>query len=85
MRPTSTAGSKARISAMRPTAAAFWCARCRMAARRRRRDCAANDLIVGVGRTPVSNTKSFREASKGLNLLLLNVRRGSAVVLIPIR
>ena len=44
-----------------------------------------NDLIVGVGRTPVSNTKSFREASKGLNLLLLNVRRGSAVVLIPIR
>jgi Do/DeqQ family serine protease len=44
-----------------------------------------NDLIVGVGRTPVSNTKSFREASKGLNLLLLNVRRGSGVVLIPIR
>jgi Do/DeqQ family serine protease len=44
-----------------------------------------NDLIVGVGRTPVSNTKSFREATKGLNLLLLNVRRGSAVVLIPIR
>jgi Do/DeqQ family serine protease len=44
-----------------------------------------NDLIVGVGRTPVSNTKSFREASKGLNLLLLNVRRGTAVVLIPIR
>jgi Do/DeqQ family serine protease len=44
-----------------------------------------NDLIVGVGRTPVSNTKSLREASKGLNLLLLNVRRGSGVVLIPIR
>jgi S1-C subfamily serine protease len=45
----------------------------------------ANDLIVGIGRTPVSNTKSLREASKGLNLLLLNVRRGSGVVLIPIR
>ena len=45
----------------------------------------ANDLIVAVGRTPVSNTKSFREAGKGLNLLLLNVRRGSATVLIPIR
>ncbi|HLW25045.1 MAG TPA: DegQ family serine endoprotease [Steroidobacteraceae bacterium] len=44
-----------------------------------------NDLIVGVGRTPVTSTKSFREAAKGLNLLLLNVRRGSAVVLIPIR
>jgi serine protease Do/serine protease DegQ len=45
----------------------------------------ANDLIVGVGRTPVTNTKSFREAAKGLNLLLLNVRRGASVVLIPIR
>jgi len=45
----------------------------------------ANDLIVAVGRTPVSNTKAFREAAKGVNLLLLNVRRGAAVVLIPIR
>jgi len=45
----------------------------------------ANDLIVGVGRTPVSNTKTFREAAKGASVLLLNVRRGSAVVLIPIR
>ena len=44
-----------------------------------------NDLIVGVGRTPVSNTKSFREAAKGANVLVLNVRRGSAVFLIPIR
>jgi serine protease Do/serine protease DegQ len=45
----------------------------------------ANDLIVGVGRTPVSNTKTFRAAAKGANVLLLNVRRGAAVVLIPIR
>jgi Do/DeqQ family serine protease len=45
----------------------------------------ANDLIVGVGRTPVSNTKSFREAAKGANVLVLNVRRGSAVFLIPVR
>jgi Do/DeqQ family serine protease len=45
----------------------------------------ANDLIVGVGRTPISNTKSFREAAKGANVLVLNVRRGSAVFLIPIR
>ena len=45
----------------------------------------ANDLIVGVGRTPVTNNKTFREAAKGVSLLLLNVRRGSAVVLIPIR
>ncbi|MDP9014562.1 MAG: DegQ family serine endoprotease [Pseudomonadota bacterium] len=45
----------------------------------------ANDLIVGVGRTPVTNTKTFRQAAKGANVLVLNVRRGSAVFLIPIR
>lgn len=45
----------------------------------------ANDLIVGVGRTPVSNIKAFREAAKGANVLVLNVRRGSAAFLIPIR
>jgi Do/DeqQ family serine protease len=45
----------------------------------------ANDLIVGVGRTPVSNTKTFRQAVKGASVLVLNVRRGSAVFLIPIR
>ena len=45
----------------------------------------ANDLIVGVGRTPISNTKTFRAAAKGANVLVLNVRRGQAVLLIPIR
>jgi serine protease Do/serine protease DegQ len=45
----------------------------------------ANDIIVGVGRTPISNTKAFREAAKGANVLVLNVRRGSAAFLIPIR
>jgi serine protease Do/serine protease DegQ len=45
----------------------------------------ANDIIVGVGRTPVTNTKSFREAAKGASVLVLNVRRGSAVLLLPIR
>jgi serine protease Do/serine protease DegQ len=45
----------------------------------------ANDLIVGVGRTPVAGTKSFREAAKGASVLVLNVRRGSAVLLIPLR
>ncbi|MDB6082569.1 MAG: hypothetical protein JWN43_450, partial [Gammaproteobacteria bacterium] len=39
----------------------------------------------GVGRTPVSNTKTFRQAAKGANVLVLNVRRGSAVFLIPLR
>jgi serine protease Do/serine protease DegQ len=45
----------------------------------------SNDLIVGIGRTPVSNIKAFREAAKGVNLLMLNVRRGSSTLLIPIR
>jgi len=45
----------------------------------------ANDLIVGVGRTPVSTTKAFRAAAKGANVLVLNVRRGPALLLIPIR
>jgi serine protease Do/serine protease DegQ len=45
----------------------------------------SNDLIVAIGRTPVANTKAFREAAKGATLLVLNVRRGSSVVLIPIR
>jgi Do/DeqQ family serine protease len=45
----------------------------------------ANDSIVGVGRTPVANTKALREAAKGATVLVLNVRRGAQVLLIPIR
>jgi Do/DeqQ family serine protease len=45
----------------------------------------ANDEIVGVGRTPVTNMKSFREAAKGVSVLLLKVRRGSDTLLLPIR
>ncbi len=45
----------------------------------------ANDLIVGVGRTPVANTKAFKEAAKSANVLVLNVRRGSVAQLIQIR
>ncbi|HEY3850083.1 MAG TPA: Do family serine endopeptidase [Steroidobacteraceae bacterium] len=45
----------------------------------------SNDLIVGIGRTPVSSIKTFRETAKGVNLLMLNVRRGSSTLLIPIR
>ncbi|GAC1675538.1 MAG: DegQ family serine endoprotease [Steroidobacteraceae bacterium] len=45
----------------------------------------ANDLIVAVGRTPVANTKSFKDAAKNANVLLLSVRRGSSVQLIQIR
>jgi len=45
----------------------------------------ANDLIVGVGRTPVANTKAFKEAAKNANVLVLSVRRGSVAQLIQIR
>jgi Do/DeqQ family serine protease len=45
----------------------------------------ANDLIVAVGRTPVATLKAFRDVAKSASFLMLNVKRGSAVVLIPIR
>jgi Do/DeqQ family serine protease len=45
----------------------------------------ANDMIVGVGRTPIVNTKGLKEAAKNANVLVLNVRRGSSVQLIQIR
>ena len=44
-----------------------------------------NDVIAAVGRTAISNTKSFREAAKGAGVLVLNVRRGAASLLIPVR
>ena len=44
-----------------------------------------NDVIVGVGRTPITNMKSFREAVKGATVLLLRVRRGSDTLLLPVR
>jgi serine protease Do/serine protease DegQ len=45
----------------------------------------SNDVIVAVGRTRVENLKQFKEAVKGAKVVVLNVRRGSAVLLIPIR
>jgi S1-C subfamily serine protease len=45
----------------------------------------ANDVIVGVGRTPVSNMKSFNEAVKGASVLVLKIRRGSDTFLLPVR
>jgi serine protease Do/serine protease DegQ len=45
----------------------------------------ANDVIVGVGRTPVASLKAFREAAKGASILVLKVRRGNDTLLIPIR
>ena len=45
----------------------------------------ASDVVIGVGRTPITNTKALRDAVKGANFLMLKVRRGTAVLLIPIR
>ena len=45
----------------------------------------ANDVIVGVGRTQITNMKSFQEAVKGASVLLLRVRRGSDTLLLPVR
>jgi S1-C subfamily serine protease len=45
----------------------------------------ANDLIIGVGRTPVANIKAFREAAQSATVLVLNVRRGGAQLLIQMR
>jgi Do/DeqQ family serine protease len=45
----------------------------------------ANDVIVGVGRTPVTDIKSFREAVKGASVLVLKVRRGGDTLLLPVR
>jgi Do/DeqQ family serine protease len=45
----------------------------------------SNDVIVGVGRSPVTDTKSLREAAKGVSILVLKVRRGSDILLLPIR
>jgi Do/DeqQ family serine protease len=45
----------------------------------------ANDVIVGVGRTPVTNLRSLREAVKGASVVVLKVRRGSDTLLLPVR
>ena len=45
----------------------------------------ANDVIVGVGRTAVSNMKSFGEAVKGASVLVLKIRRGTDTFLLPVR
>ena len=45
----------------------------------------ANDVIVAVGRNPITSIKTFREAAKGANVLVLKVRRGGDTLLIPIR
>jgi len=45
----------------------------------------ANDVIVGVGRSRVANLAEFRSATEGAAAFVLQIRRGNAVLVIPIR
>jgi serine protease Do/serine protease DegQ len=45
----------------------------------------ANDLIVGVGRSRISNLEEFTQATQGASAFVLQIRRGSAMLVIPIR
>jgi len=45
----------------------------------------ANDIITGVNRGNVTNLKQLRERAKGAATLVLEVRRGNTVLLIPLR
>ena len=44
-----------------------------------------NDLIVGVGRQAVADTKALRSIAKGAHFLMLKVKRGDSYLLIPVR
>lgn len=44
-----------------------------------------NDVIVGVNRTRVANLKELRAAVRDAPALVLNVRRGNALLLLPVR
>jgi Do/DeqQ family serine protease len=45
----------------------------------------ANDVIVGVGRTRITNLAEFTRATAGTTAFVLQIRRGSAMLVIPIR
>jgi serine protease Do/serine protease DegQ len=45
----------------------------------------ANDIIIGVGRTRVTNLDEFNRATEGAQAFVLQIRRGSAMLVIPIR
>lgn len=45
----------------------------------------ANDVIVGVGRTRVANLAEFQRQTQGVAAFVLQVRRGNAMLVIPIR
>ncbi|MFO1408060.1 MAG: DegQ family serine endoprotease [Steroidobacteraceae bacterium] len=45
----------------------------------------ANDVIVAVGRTRVANLAEFQRATQGQQAFVVQIRRGSAILVIPIR
>jgi serine protease Do/serine protease DegQ len=45
----------------------------------------ANDIIIGVGRTRVANLAEFQKATEGAAAFVLQIRRGNAMLVIPVR
>jgi serine protease Do/serine protease DegQ len=45
----------------------------------------ANDTIIAVGRTRVANLADFQRATQGADAFVLQIKRGSAMLVIPIR
>jgi hypothetical protein len=43
-----------------------------------------NDLIVGANRGRVTSIQQLRDRAKGSGVLVLEVRRGNSIVLIPL-
>jgi len=44
----------------------------------------ANDIIIGVGRTRIANLAEFQRATEGAAAFVLQIRRGNAMLVIPI-
>ena len=44
-----------------------------------------NDIIMGANRGKVTNLQQLRERAKGASVLVLEVRRGNSVIIIPLR
>ncbi len=45
----------------------------------------ANDTILAVGRTRVANLAEFQRATQGAEAFVLQIKRGNAMLVIPIR
>jgi S1-C subfamily serine protease len=44
-----------------------------------------NDVIVGANRGKVTSLQQLRDRAKGASVLVLEVRRGNTIILIPLR